>query len=107
MGRYWIMDRDHRWERVEKGYKAMVNGKAEFFAKTAEEAIENAYKRWINESDQPHSKEPLSDEDIKDAIIYGYNLTANASLAQKDIIDYNFDKFVEAYLNKIKPNNKG
>ncbi len=44
-GRYWIMDRDHRWERVEKGYRAMVSGEAEFYAKSAEEAIENAYKR--------------------------------------------------------------
>ncbi len=26
MGRYYAMDRDNRWERVEKAYKAMVNG---------------------------------------------------------------------------------
>jgi 2,3-bisphosphoglycerate-independent phosphoglycerate mutase len=27
-GRYWAMDRDNRWERVEKAYKAIVDGDA-------------------------------------------------------------------------------
>jgi len=45
IGRYWIMDRDHRWERVEKGYNAMVHGKAEYSAKSAKEAIEDSYER--------------------------------------------------------------
>ena len=26
VGRYWIMDRDNRWERVEKGYDCLVSG---------------------------------------------------------------------------------
>lgn len=29
MGRYWAMDRDRRWERTQKAYDAMVNGKGE------------------------------------------------------------------------------
>ena len=29
-GRYYPMDRDKRWERVEKGYNAMVHGEGEF-----------------------------------------------------------------------------
>jgi 2,3-bisphosphoglycerate-independent phosphoglycerate mutase len=44
-GRYWLMDRDHRWKRVEKGYNAMVKGEAGFYATSAEEAIRKAYKR--------------------------------------------------------------
>jgi 2,3-bisphosphoglycerate-independent phosphoglycerate mutase len=28
-GRYYAMDRDHRWERVETAYRAMVDGKSE------------------------------------------------------------------------------
>ena len=27
-GRYWAMDRDNRWERVEKAYRAIVDGVA-------------------------------------------------------------------------------
>ncbi|MCR4335081.1 MAG: 2,3-bisphosphoglycerate-independent phosphoglycerate mutase [archaeon] len=45
IGRYWIMDRNHRWERVEKSYNAMIYGEAEYYTKSAKEAIENAYKR--------------------------------------------------------------
>ena len=26
MGRYYVMDRDNRWDRVELAYKAMVKG---------------------------------------------------------------------------------
>ena len=29
MGRYWAMDRDRRWERTEKAYRAMVYGEGE------------------------------------------------------------------------------
>jgi len=28
MGRYWVMDRDRRWERVERAWKALVEGEA-------------------------------------------------------------------------------
>ena len=29
MGRYYAMDRDNRWERVEKAYNAMVCGQGQ------------------------------------------------------------------------------
>ena len=32
MGRYYAMDRDNRWERVEKAYNAMVCREGEEFA---------------------------------------------------------------------------
>ena len=44
-GRYYAMDRDNRWERIKKAYDAIVCGKAEFSALTAEEAVESAYGR--------------------------------------------------------------
>ena len=44
MGRYYAMDRDNRWERVEKAYNAMVCGEGEQRA-SAREAIEASYKR--------------------------------------------------------------
>ncbi len=43
-GRYYAMDRDKRWERVEKAYDAMVNGIGEK-ASTAIEALKAAYER--------------------------------------------------------------
>lgn len=41
-GRYWTMDRDQRWERVERGYRAMTSSVGQAAA-TAAEAIEAAY----------------------------------------------------------------
>jgi 2,3-bisphosphoglycerate-independent phosphoglycerate mutase len=41
-GRYFAMDRDKRWDRVERAYAALVNGAGER-AQTAEEAIDAAY----------------------------------------------------------------
>ncbi len=41
-GRYYAMDRDKRWERIEKAYNAMVLGEGEK-AETAVEAVINAY----------------------------------------------------------------
>ena len=43
-GRYYTMDRDKRWERVQKGYEALVYSRGER-ASSAVEAVENAYKR--------------------------------------------------------------
>lgn len=47
-GRYYAMDRDNRWDRVEKAYAAMVYGEGE----TAEDpiqAVENSYKNDVND----------------------------------------------------------
>ncbi|RMH49143.1 MAG: 2,3-bisphosphoglycerate-independent phosphoglycerate mutase [Alphaproteobacteria bacterium] len=44
-GRYYAMDRDHRWERVEKAWRAIALGEAEHRAPDAVAAVEAAYAR--------------------------------------------------------------
>jgi 2,3-bisphosphoglycerate-independent phosphoglycerate mutase len=44
-GRYYAMDRDQRWERVEVAYHALVDGRAPFTASSAQEALDAAYAR--------------------------------------------------------------
>jgi 2,3-bisphosphoglycerate-independent phosphoglycerate mutase len=46
MGRYYAMDRDTRWDRVEKAYNAMVHGLGELYA-SAKDAIEQSYESKI------------------------------------------------------------
>lgn len=48
-GRYWALDRDKRWDRVEKAYKALVSASGEQIANSAIEAIEAAYTRGEND----------------------------------------------------------
>lgn len=50
VGRYYAMDRDKRWERVEQAYRLIVNGDASLVAHTAAEALALAYAR--NENDE-------------------------------------------------------
>jgi 2,3-bisphosphoglycerate-independent phosphoglycerate mutase len=47
-GRYYPMDRDNRWERVELGYRALVRGEG-LTARSGVEAIETAYARGEND----------------------------------------------------------
>lgn len=58
-GRYYAMDRDNRWERVELAYKTIAEAIGEL-AETASEAIENNYKN------------STSDEFILPTVINGY-----------------------------------
>jgi 2,3-bisphosphoglycerate-independent phosphoglycerate mutase len=43
MGRYWAMDRDFRWDRTEKAYRALTLGEGNLY-KTPEEAISASYE---------------------------------------------------------------
>lgn len=48
MGRYYVMDRDNRWDRVEKAYRAMVMGEGDTAA-SGVEAIQNSYDKEVND----------------------------------------------------------
>jgi 2,3-bisphosphoglycerate-independent phosphoglycerate mutase len=45
IGRYYAMDRDKRWDRIQLAYDAIVAGEAEFSASSGEEAVTAAYER--------------------------------------------------------------
>jgi 2,3-bisphosphoglycerate-independent phosphoglycerate mutase len=49
VGRYYAMDRDQRWERVEVAYDLLTAGKADFQATTAVDALREAYARGEND----------------------------------------------------------
>lgn len=50
IGRFYAMDRDNRWERVQSAYNLIAKGESEFKAATALEGLEAAYQR--DESDE-------------------------------------------------------
>ncbi|MBV37779.1 MAG: phosphoglycerate mutase (2,3-diphosphoglycerate-independent) [Rhodospirillaceae bacterium] len=60
VGRFYAMDRDNRWERIEKAYNLLTTGKSEYTAARADTAIQNAYDRGE------------SDEFIAPAVLSGY-----------------------------------
>jgi 2,3-bisphosphoglycerate-independent phosphoglycerate mutase len=50
IGRYFAMDRDNRWDRVEQAYQLLADGNGQFNAATAVEGLNAAYAR--GESDE-------------------------------------------------------
>jgi 2,3-bisphosphoglycerate-independent phosphoglycerate mutase len=59
-GRYYAMDRDKRWERIELSYNAMVLGEAPKTFNSFKEVLEDSYAGGVN------------DEFVKPAVIQGY-----------------------------------
>ncbi len=49
IGRYYAMDRDQRWDRVELAYNLMVSGRAQFQYSNATDALHAAYARDEND----------------------------------------------------------
>jgi 2,3-bisphosphoglycerate-independent phosphoglycerate mutase len=45
VGRYFAMDRDHRWDRTERAYELLVHGRAPHRAADGPAAVRNAYER--------------------------------------------------------------
>ncbi|MGA9286384.1 MAG: 2,3-bisphosphoglycerate-independent phosphoglycerate mutase [Solirubrobacteraceae bacterium] len=45
VGRYWAMDRDRRWERIQRAYDMLVHGVAPYRADSGERAVRDAYER--------------------------------------------------------------
>lgn len=49
IGRYYAMDRDQRWDRVESAYNLMVSGQAQYQYSKATDALHAAYARDEND----------------------------------------------------------
>ncbi|RHW76868.1 2,3-bisphosphoglycerate-independent phosphoglycerate mutase [Colwellia sp. RSH04] len=60
IGRYFAMDRDQRWDRVEKAYNLMVEGKADYQFPDAVSALKAAYDR--DENDEFVSASAITDQ---------------------------------------------
>jgi 2,3-bisphosphoglycerate-independent phosphoglycerate mutase len=45
VGRYWAMDRDRRWERMQRAYDMLVHAEAPHHADSGEQAVQDAYRR--------------------------------------------------------------
>lgn len=49
IGRYYAMDRDNRWDRVQVAYDLLTQGKAEFNADSSVQGLKDAYQRDEND----------------------------------------------------------
>ena len=77
-GRYYSMDRDKRWERVEKSYRSMVYGEGPAYT-SAEDVVKDSYENGIY------------DEFVLPSVITNEDGTPVATIQDDDaVIFYNF-----------------
>jgi 2,3-bisphosphoglycerate-independent phosphoglycerate mutase len=96
IGRYYAMDRDNRWERVQTAYDCLTQGKG-FIARDAIDAVEQAYARDENDEfikatvvlDTDGNPRPrIADNDA--VLFFNYRSDRGRQLAQV-FIDPEFD----------------
>jgi 2,3-bisphosphoglycerate-independent phosphoglycerate mutase len=106
VGRYYAMDRDNRWERVELAYQALVHGKAETQTNDPVAALQKSYDQDVTDEfikpivvidGSGAASTPVGVIRDDDAVIF-YNFRADRArqmtyaLAAPD-----FDKFADAH----------
>ena len=97
-GRFFAMDRDRRWDRVERAYNLIVRGEAPFHAESAAQALAEAYAR--EESDefvQPTAIHTAGELPVRmndgDAMIFMNFRADRARQITRAIIDSDFEGF--------------
>lgn len=105
-GRYFAMDRDHRWPRIQKAYDVMTQGKSDFQAETALAGLGAAYNR--DETDEfvqataivPPGEKPVKIED-GDSIIFMNYRSDRARQITRPFIEPDFDAFEREVVPKL------
>ncbi|MAX89721.1 MAG: phosphoglycerate mutase (2,3-diphosphoglycerate-independent) [Pseudomonas sp.] len=97
IGRYFAMDRDNRWDRVEQAYSLIVDGKAEHRADYAVDGLIAAYER--GESDEFVKSttigEPVRVED-GDAVVFMNFRADRARELTRCFVEPGFNEFQRA-----------
>jgi 2,3-bisphosphoglycerate-independent phosphoglycerate mutase len=106
IGRYYAMDRDNRWERIEKAYRAMTHGDAESKFTDPIAAIRTSYEKGVTDefvipavitTEAAPGKPAVPRGTIRDddAVIF-FNFRADrARQTTRALVEPGFDKFAD------------
>jgi len=100
-GRYYAMDRDNRWDRVEKAYNAMVLGEGETAA-CGVCAVENSYANDVTDEFVlptviTENGLPVATIGAGDSVIFANFRPDRARQITRAFVDADFDGFERAY----------
>jgi 2,3-bisphosphoglycerate-independent phosphoglycerate mutase len=106
VGRFYAMDRDNRWERVQPAYELLTQGRAEFTATDALSGLEMAYAR--GESDEfvkataivPRGAQAATMQDGDVAIFMNFRADRAREITRA-LTDKSFTGFVRAHFPKL------
>lgn len=98
VGRYFAMDRDNRWDRIESAYNAMTLGETEFTAEDPISALEQAYERGENDEfvKATHIQPPGEADGLirdGDTVLFMNFRADRAREMTRTFVDQNFDGF--------------
>ncbi len=98
IGRFYSLDRDNRWDRVEEAFNLMTLGEAKFTSKNSVDALKAAYER--DENDEFVSATAITDSDESpatiengDCMIFMNFRPDRARQITRAFVDPNFDGF--------------
>lgn len=104
-GRYFAMDRDNRWDRIEKAYRAMTEGVGEI-ADDAVKAIKASYEKKVYDEEFVPTvivkgKRPVATVADSDALVFFNFREDRARELTKAFIVPAFEKFSRVYFSNL------
>jgi len=107
MGRFYAMDRNKLWERTEKAFNALVNGKGSCVATSAEQAVSQSYNR--DESDEyicpsiiVENNKPVATIRDNDAVFFFNARSDRARQITKAFVQDDFNKKNPGAFKRVK-----
>ncbi|MBR3641088.1 MAG: 2,3-bisphosphoglycerate-independent phosphoglycerate mutase [Oscillibacter sp.] len=98
MGRYYAMDRDKRWDRVERAYDAMVYGESETFNPLPVAAVKDSYARGVtDEFMEPVVCDGEGTISDRDSVIFFNFRPDRARQITRALVDPDFDGFTRQF----------
>ncbi|MFC1622542.1 2,3-bisphosphoglycerate-independent phosphoglycerate mutase [Patescibacteria group bacterium] len=106
-GRWWAMDRDSRWDRIEKAYNVMIGGDVKNKETNALIAIKKSYKKEIyDEEFEPtiiinKNNKPIATIENNDSIVFSNYRADRGRQLSKAFVSKDFDKFERKEQKKV------
>ncbi|MFA6522548.1 MAG: 2,3-bisphosphoglycerate-independent phosphoglycerate mutase [Patescibacteria group bacterium] len=105
-GRYYAMDRDNRWDRVQKAYEAIALGVSQSTAEDPMDALKNSYSREVYDEEfyptvMTRKGAPVATVKPGDAMIFWNYRADRAREITKAFVLPSFDKFPRQYIENV------
>jgi 2,3-bisphosphoglycerate-independent phosphoglycerate mutase len=105
-GRYFAMDRDNRWDRIEKAYQAIALGRSESTSEDAFEALKASYSREVYDEEFvptviTKGGQPVATVKSGDAVIcFNFRPDRSREITKAFVLP-SFDKFTRDYIQDL------
>ncbi len=105
-GRYFALDRDNRWDRVQQAYDAIVKGEAKNSGEDPVKLIQESYEKKVYDEEFVPTViikggKPIATVKEGDAMIFSNFRPDRARQITKAFVVPNFDKFEREYLRDL------